>query len=308
MTSTSTPMMIMFEKIQVRGDSYNMMRQLYESNTGDYTVVLEDKKIMVHSIILKSNSDVFLKLIETPMEEKLTAVIDLSEYKSHVIQLMFTWMYCRAIPEKLSIDDIFELLHILDFFQVNQMKNILIDEVQNKINGTNSCEIALKCYEYPVITDGIYEKTINALSEKYFKCFHEHNWYTCYDEISPGFSGRTIDYTSYVCCKHYKTNRRLNLVDPIITNPLTHKREIICISLLTQGKSLEEIRDLPCYKNLCCFHRNDPINIPPDTGIKLDKRIPCGEREKAFDEFKSLPKELMNDILVKLFRLDAKKN
>ncbi len=234
-------------------DSYNPFLDLFNSNTGDITIKLQNKEeLKLHTSILKQVPP-FNKMFTHQFKETHDKIIDLSQYQTTGIKIFLKYLYLIKLPD--NIADCMHIYHFCNIFCMDD-KNIK-ENIMSNCNDETVCDILNVAEKYDVAD--IVDKCVEYLVAKVRKYSAP-----CFDAIEPGGVGigsfKDSKYTVAHCCYHYQHQRHtysskynLELATTIAMHDALTKKNCIYYTLTSTA--------FPTNKNeyqvnMCCEHRD----------------------------------------------------
>jgi hypothetical protein len=233
--------------------NYDMMSDLYHSNTGDIKILLKENKVLnLHLSVLKQ-VDVFRKMFEQNFREKKEKQIDFTKEKFN-IQPFLKYLYTHKIPT--DYHDIVNILYFFKMYCMDKECQLVTQELQTKCNDDTVCEIlniAEECQS---------EELIVMCIDYLVKNIRKHSS-VCFDSIDQNTYGVGFYRPNYIrqCCLHHKLHTEGKFEYPkTIEQKMTAADEFFkskqfnmvpCLYFTLKGLPIEPT----CLKSLCCQHR-----------------------------------------------------
>lgn len=113
------------------------------------------KTIYVHSVVLKTHSIVFQRMLETDMKEKHTGkvVIDISESSLNMsvfdISCVVEWMYCGTVtkPDPIMTFDAAKMAYFARFYEMDALKAACIEQILHHLPESKFVRDCSECVQ-----------------------------------------------------------------------------------------------------------------------------------------------------------------
>jgi hypothetical protein len=249
----------------------SLLRKLYESNSGDISIVTRGKKINVLLNIIRIVSPIMGKMLSDEKDDQ-TREVDMSHFHPDNIDRVLRYIYYRETKFYDSASLNCELLILVEQCELPKFKDMIIKNINNITSremdeGTRAKLISqyLSCIDdetYPDIRDKFIEyisnKLIGNIANK-----------VCYD---------TKGGSEYKwCCKHNNAESTSNNCSSVREGG---KYACICICMgmidMIEPYDIENF-----FVDRCCLHRNICIN----------------EEIYDYKYLKSLPEDVISDTM-----------
>ena len=100
----------------------------------DFTIIVEDKEISVHSVILAQSSNVFETAIKSNFKEKQSKSILIEDFHYYIVLNAITFIYMQIL---LNEHYLFELLQFSDKYNICTLHSYVQQALIKKINLSN---------------------------------------------------------------------------------------------------------------------------------------------------------------------------
>ncbi|KAG0282345.1 hypothetical protein BGZ96_000580 [Linnemannia gamsii] len=219
-------------------------KDLLTSNEGDILVKLKDgKQLKIISFLIKKRSSVFKTMLESPMTEAATGVVDLStQYGLEAFREFMAYIYYNKLYAGSFVPLLFEILTIADYYEVDAYRTYLNDRIIALITNVPIClMIASEAQKHGTLTEKIYAKCLRLLVDALAP-----NKRVCYDTVS----GNSMPW----CCSNHSRKPRLTL-RTYWTGIYTVDGVAACIDATTRKSLGLGVGDTAGYSERCCIHR-----------------------------------------------------
>lgn len=258
-------------------DNTDLLRNLFESNTGDITLIFKNNNSKkVHKSILEFHSNVFKSMFASGMKESKAESINIPNFEEEHMIYFLKLVYGDNDIKQLNISQLFQLVQIADFYDCKGIHDFLINKLEDLTIDKNLEEMITAYYQFPDISQKIKIKIFKLLSQMFHQVYirgHDDiRDYTnceqqfednCYDLIKPGQFERNLISKYYTCCKH----KSLSKTYLSVASNLTVGNHKCCID-----PRVTEINDKVCVV-FCCEHRTFVV---PENRIKFLKEYKTG--------------------------------
>lgn len=127
----------------------NGIKKLWETKTSsDFAIIVDQKEIQVHKIILSSQSSVFASMLEDNKQVKATNKLEIKDCNEEVVHAFLRSLYTGEVENDKNALELFSLACT---FKVTEMQSIYKDIAIQNLNGEN----ALKAFKLGTL----YEET-----------------------------------------------------------------------------------------------------------------------------------------------------
>lgn len=124
-------------------------KSLYDSDVGDYTIILADgSKRHVVSYILSMESEYFRAMFESKMRETANNTIDFKDYNKDVIIDILKYIYYYGKTNSTDLEYLFELYRTADMFRLDSYLSYIENRILNMKTMDNIKSIILLCVKY----------------------------------------------------------------------------------------------------------------------------------------------------------------
>ena len=117
------------------------LRNRFQDDSSDFTIVCEGKNIKCHKVVLASQSEYFSTLFKTHQHnniinffENKNDVVTLEDTDFNTMELLIQYLYSLELPKDLSQDQVCELLVAADRLQVPQLVSRCISILMNLVD------------------------------------------------------------------------------------------------------------------------------------------------------------------------------
>ncbi|KAG0221253.1 hypothetical protein BGW41_007029 [Actinomortierella wolfii] len=174
-------------------DLSGVYKDLLAANGGDILVKLKDgKQLKIISYLIKRRSPVFKTMLESPMQESTTGVVDLSsQYSLEAFREFMSYIYYNKLYTGSYMPILFEVLSIADYYGVDSYKSYISGRITELVTDVPLClMIASEALKYGALTDNIYAICLEFLMKTL-----ESQDSVCYDKTSS-------DSKAWCCSNH----------------------------------------------------------------------------------------------------------
>ncbi|KAF9291456.1 hypothetical protein BGZ68_003876 [Mortierella alpina] len=158
-------------------DLSEMYKELLDADEGDILVKLKDgKQIRAISYLVKRRSPVFKSMLDAPMRESATRVVDLSAQYSHeAFREFMGFLYYNKLHTGSYVPLLFEILRIADYFEVDDYRTYISDQIIALIQSVPICLIiASETRKHGILTREIYDRCLGFLAYAVGGCYDIH--------------------------------------------------------------------------------------------------------------------------------------
>ncbi|RWS04542.1 kelch repeat and BTB domain-containing protein 3-like isoform X2 [Dinothrombium tinctorium] len=121
-------------------------RDLKDGIYADFRIVVENREIPVHRIILKSASDKFETMFEIDMKEKREGKVYITERSFDAVKAMVDYIYGNEVSNAKEVCS--ELLEMAEEYNIPKLKNDCENYIKGRINHCNVYEVLSHAYKY----------------------------------------------------------------------------------------------------------------------------------------------------------------
>jgi len=107
----------------------------------DVTIKLKDKEIKGHRTVLGPASEFFDTMFKSKMKESMTLCVDLTNLNSKAVESVINFIYTSSID--FSMENVYDIIHVADFMQIAELRNVGEACLQENIDGSNAIKILL---------------------------------------------------------------------------------------------------------------------------------------------------------------------
>ncbi|KAK0161725.1 hypothetical protein PV327_008143 [Microctonus hyperodae] len=170
-----------FNELQqsVNCDLYSHLKNfLTVPDFSDTIIVIDEKEILVHKIILAAYSPVFLTMFKSGMTESSNNRIIVTDIEIEIMEKVVEFMYTGTINPIPEYDVLLSIMKVADKYEINNLKILCEQKLSEKMTIKNVFEILEKnsLYGGPLLaTNVVYFMIKNKLSiikSKDFEDFH----------------------------------------------------------------------------------------------------------------------------------------
>lgn len=122
-------------------------RMCDDEKFSDFTFVVKDKKFKLHKLVLAASSPVMERLFAADYEEKKTGQCQIDDIEPNIFNAMSRFMYTCTVPEKLC-DIVCYLYAAAHYYEIQTLKDICLDEMQNNLSKENAVEVHSLAFKY----------------------------------------------------------------------------------------------------------------------------------------------------------------
>ncbi|KAG0230858.1 hypothetical protein BGW41_002377 [Actinomortierella wolfii] len=148
-------------------DLSDVYKDLLASDEGDILVQLKDgKQLKIISYLIKRRSHVFKTMLDSPMQESATGIVDLSsQYGLEAFCEFMSYIYYNKLYTGSYLLIMFELLSIADYYGVDAYKTYISGRITKLVTDVPIClMIASEALKYGTLTDEIYATCLKFLT------------------------------------------------------------------------------------------------------------------------------------------------
>ncbi|CAG8452021.1 2715_t:CDS:1 [Acaulospora colombiana] len=135
----------------------------------DLEIVCEDGVLYGHRVILAARSDVLDPLLSNGMEESFKNQIKFPEIKESVMKIILRYLYTGSVIESdLSIDIVFNIFQAADFFQLDNLKDHILEFYRKTCKERNNApELLSKAVQHitPVADNAVIDFLVDSISK-----------------------------------------------------------------------------------------------------------------------------------------------
>ncbi|KAK0078593.1 hypothetical protein PV325_002332 [Microctonus aethiopoides] len=138
-------------KLQVLDSLYDRFKNfLTVPDLSDMTIVIDEKEIPVHKIVLAVYSPVFLAMFKADMTESVNKRIVVTDIEVDIMEKVIEFMYTSVIDPIPEFNDLLSILEVADKYQIMNLKelckellseNITIDNVLKILERASLCGV-----------------------------------------------------------------------------------------------------------------------------------------------------------------------
>ena len=111
---------------------------LHEDPFADFTLVVGDKELKAHKVVLAVRSPVFKRMIESPMQENRENRVEITDFDPKVVQELLTYIYTGEAPNLKKMPQ--ELLKIAEKYELQRLKFICGSELNKCLREANAID------------------------------------------------------------------------------------------------------------------------------------------------------------------------
>jgi hypothetical protein len=236
-------------------DLVSSLKNLYESQSGDVSILARGKTILVHSIIIRNNSPVFNAMFNSWTQESKGKEIAMEDFSPESIDQLFRYIYYRHHTDSSDLNIIFELFRLTDKYAIDKYNDYLNDILIRNISGKSIIPIMNFADSYETNTYTLLEKCVDFIVTDIKSRLDN----VCYD---------TGAHTNRYCCFHIYKSGDSGLPG-------------YCTYWYRQGREIPQHIDT----SMCCLHRGtiqaefspqNVIDFPPDVKDRILIRLLIG--------------------------------
>ena len=108
----------------------------------DFCLIVGEKELKVHKIILGARSPYFKAMFSSENEENRKNLVEITDFELEVIEALLKFLYTGKIPE-MNEEFVRDLLRATDYFQVEQLKSKCEDFLIGKLSVANAADTIL---------------------------------------------------------------------------------------------------------------------------------------------------------------------
>ncbi|CAG7729075.1 unnamed protein product [Allacma fusca] len=136
--------------------------KLYKNpNFSDVKILCGDVTFPAHKIVLASQSQVFEKMLESPMKEAKTNEIKFDNFPVDTVEMMLKYLYQVTVDMPIRPNGILDLLNVAEMYDLKRLKIACLDFMISSMSDENVGEYNVMAHRY------------NA-SEKYKSVFRQY--------------------------------------------------------------------------------------------------------------------------------------
>jgi hypothetical protein len=136
----------------MEGLSSDLCSFLQDSSSSDLTLICPDGKVQVHRLMLAARSPVFNSLLNSDMQEKVSGIVKINDYKIEVVRAMVHYMYPAEIEE--AFEDIVALVKIGGKYLIPTPVDDCSKKLIKSISASNVLDLGAVADVYAVLLDG----------------------------------------------------------------------------------------------------------------------------------------------------------
>lgn len=144
----------------------------------DTMIVIDQKEIPVHKIILAAHSPVFSEMLKASVTETANKLIIVTDIKVDIMEKVVEFMYTKTIKPIPEYDGLLSILEVADKYKIKDLKGLCEKKLSEKITVENVFEIFEKnsLYGGPLLAKSILhfmvENKSSIIELEDFKDFH----------------------------------------------------------------------------------------------------------------------------------------
>jgi hypothetical protein len=233
-----------------------LLKKLYESNSGDVIIITKDKAIRVSSNIIETVSPTINRMLNNETEGEEVGKVDMSHYHTGNVDKVFRYIYYKEIKFNKVPKLNWELFLMVERYELEEFKNELIGNISSIVElKADEDERANLMREYLHCSGGNHSITsgfIKYISKRIVENITCRS--VCHD---------TLNYSKYRwCCKH---NHGRGVSNNYLDYSINGRKGCICLNLLRLGAEknpilsyhLEGQKDIvDLHTEFCCLHRS----------------------------------------------------
>ncbi|KAJ5066821.1 ankyrin repeat-containing protein [Anaeramoeba ignava] len=103
---------------------FDDLKNLYENGKKDFEIIVDNKRIGVHKVILVARSELYRGMFLLNVNDKSNQVNDYSGKSYETIQALIYYLYLNKLPENITQNAKNELFDATDYYQLNENNSI----------------------------------------------------------------------------------------------------------------------------------------------------------------------------------------
>ncbi|KAK0071966.1 hypothetical protein PV326_000621, partial [Microctonus aethiopoides] len=116
----------------------------------DMTIVIDEKEIPVHRIILAVSSPVFLAMFKTDMAESVNKRIVITAIEVDIMKKVIEFMYTNVLDPIPEFNDLLSILEVADRYQIMTLKELCEEKLSENMTIDNVLKILERASLYGV--------------------------------------------------------------------------------------------------------------------------------------------------------------
>uniref|UniRef100_A0A914PHX1 BTB domain-containing protein n=1 Tax=Panagrolaimus davidi TaxID=227884 RepID=A0A914PHX1_9BILA len=139
-------------KFETDDDNSDIVKQKWEGcklgnglwedvESKDFTIVVGEKEIKVHKLILKNWSNVFRAMFNSNMKESIENKVEIKDFSFNVVETGIKMIYHCNFETSLSIEDLMKLLQFFDKYNIPSLKDKVEPFLISQISAANVCRL-----------------------------------------------------------------------------------------------------------------------------------------------------------------------
>ncbi|XP_029723523.2 speckle-type POZ protein-like [Aedes albopictus] len=116
----------------------NQLRMLMDEKYTDVTVVVGERQIRAHKVVLAAHSPVFDAMFRSDMQESSQNVIEIDDFDYEVVQEMMTYIYSDSSPKIENL--VCSLLRAADKYELGRLKALCEQTLCDKVSVDTAVE------------------------------------------------------------------------------------------------------------------------------------------------------------------------